>query len=200
MLRCDKPFAYQHLRLSRVLLLASYLTLVKPFCLQIPCPPLMRNLPALNTLDLRLYGVILTHAASHVNIFSFLLHVNFNTLNKVSKLSLVRGLPSKEFHHEGQCSSCIKGKQHKMSYKSIDESKTTNCLNLLHMDLFGPVRIMTLAKKRYCVVVVDDFSRFTWTFFLHFKDEAAEIIKNHITQVERQFDLPVKKIRSDNGT
>ena len=127
-------------------------------------------------------------------------HVNFNTLNKISKLSLVRGLPSKEFHFEGQCSSCIKGKQHKVSYKPIDESKTTSCLHLLHMDLFGPVKIMSLAKKRYCLVVVDDFSRFSWTFYLHSKDEAAEIIKNHITQLERQFDLPVKIIRSDNGT
>ncbi|KAM0071004.1 putative RNA-directed DNA polymerase [Helianthus debilis subsp. tardiflorus] len=71
---------------------------------------------------------------------------------------------------------------------------------MLHMDLFGPVQVMSLKKKRYCLVIVDDFSRFTWTFFLHSKDETAGILQDFVTQVEKQFDLPVKSFRSDNGT
>ncbi|KAD6454646.1 hypothetical protein E3N88_09352 [Mikania micrantha] len=105
-------------------------------------------------------------------------HLNHQTLHKLSTLSLVRGLPSKEFHFEGQCESCLKGKQHKTSHKSIEESKTTNCLNLLHMDLFGPVK----------------------TFFLFSKDETSDKIIALVTHLERQFSLPVKMIRSDNGT
>ncbi|KAD4385721.1 hypothetical protein E3N88_25890 [Mikania micrantha] len=99
-----------------------------------------------------------------------------------------------------QCESCLKGKQHKTSHKSIEESKTTNCLNLLHMDMFGPVKVASLARKRYCLVVVDDYSRFCWTFFLFSKDETSDKIIALITHLERQFSLPVKMIRSDNGT
>ncbi|KAD2805333.1 hypothetical protein E3N88_38710 [Mikania micrantha] len=127
-------------------------------------------------------------------------HLNHQTLHKLLTLSLVRGLPSKEFHFEGQCESCFKGKQHKTSHKSIEESKTTNCLNLLHMDLFGPVKVASLARKRYCLVVVDDYSRFCWTFFLFSKDETSDKIIALVTHLERQFSLPVKMIRSDNGT
>ena len=68
------------------------------------------------------------------------------------------------------------------------------------MDLFEPVKVMSLGKKKYCLVIIDDYSRFTWTFFLFSKDEAAEVIKFFILQAEKQYSLPVKVIRSDNGT
>ena len=127
-------------------------------------------------------------------------HVNLKTINKLSKLNLVRGLPQKEFQCEEHCVPCLKGKQTKVSHKTIDESKSNNCLQLLHLDLFGPIRFPSLASKRYCLVIVDDFSRFTWCYFLQTKDEAANYIKDFIVQVERQFELQVKTLRSDNGT
>jgi len=68
------------------------------------------------------------------------------------------------------------------------------------MDLFGPVKISSLAKKKYCLVIIDDYSRFTWVFFLTSKDEAANTIRYFILLVEKQFSLSVKVIRSDNGT
>ncbi|KAJ0632046.1 putative RNA-directed DNA polymerase [Helianthus annuus] len=126
-------------------------------------------------------------------------HTNLKTISEISKNGLVRGLPQKLFSCPEHCISCLKGKQHKSSFKSIEESKTTQCLQMLHMDLFGPVQVMSLKKKRYCLVIVDDFSRFTWTFFLHSKDESAGILQDFVTQVEKQFDLPVKSFRSDNG-
>ena len=92
-------------------------------------------------------------------------HINFKTITTISNQGLVRGLPQKSFSKNEHCVSCLKGKQHKSSFKSIEESKTTKCLELLHMDLFGPVQVMSLSKKRYCLVIVDDFSRFTCTFF-----------------------------------
>jgi hypothetical protein len=84
-------------------------------------------------------------------------HVNLQTINTLAKQNLVRGLPLKEFQCDEHCVSCLKGKQHKVSYKSIEESKTTACLQMLHMDLFGPIRIMSLSKKRYCLVIIDDY-------------------------------------------
>ena len=68
------------------------------------------------------------------------------------------------------------------------------------MDLFGPVNIMSISKKKYCLVIVDDFTRFTWTYFLHSKDEASEIIINHIKIVDNiDPGRKVSRIRSDNG-
>ena len=127
-------------------------------------------------------------------------HINFKTITTISNQGLVRGLPQKSFTKNEHCVSCLKGKQHKSSFKSIEESKTTKCLELLHMDLFGPVQVMSLSKKRYCLVIVDDFSRFTWTYFLHSKDETAGILQDFVKQVEKQYDLHVKSFRSDNGT
>ncbi|GKB35890.1 putative ribonuclease H-like domain-containing protein [Tanacetum coccineum] len=55
-------------------------------------------------------------------------------------------------------------------------------------------------KKMYCLVVTDDFSRFSWVFFLATKDETSEILKTFITGIENLIDLRVKVIRCDNGT
>ena len=68
------------------------------------------------------------------------------------------------------------------------------------MDLFGPVNIMSIRKKKYCLVIVDDFTRFSWNFFLHSKDEASQLIINHIKAVDNDSRWNVKRIRSDNGT
>ncbi|KAI3802038.1 hypothetical protein L1987_30161 [Smallanthus sonchifolius] len=68
------------------------------------------------------------------------------------------------------------------------------------MDLFGPVSVMSLGRKSYCLVVTDDFSRFTWVFFLAKKDETPEILKTYLLQIENLFSLSVKTIRSDHGT
>ena len=76
----------------------------------------------------------------------------------------------------------------------------THPLHMLHMDLFGPTSVSSLSHKRYCLVVTDDFSRFTWVFFLRTKDETSGILKIFITEVENSIDRKVKVIRCDNGT
>ncbi|GJV18563.1 putative ribonuclease H-like domain-containing protein [Tanacetum coccineum] len=68
------------------------------------------------------------------------------------------------------------------------------------MDLFGPVSIESINKKRYCLVVTDDFSRFSWVFFLATKDETSEILCKFIIGLENQLNHNVKIIRCDNGT
>jgi transposase InsO family protein len=54
--------------------------------------------------------------------------------------------------------------------------------------------------KKYCLVIVDDYSRFTWVFFVHDKSELQGKIKTFVTRAQNEFDLPVKRIRSDNGS
>ncbi|KAD2393219.1 hypothetical protein E3N88_40196 [Mikania micrantha] len=127
-------------------------------------------------------------------------HVNLKNMNQLVKHGLVRGLPMKDFSCDENCTACLKGKQHKVSFPPIGDTKSTACLHMLHMDLFGPVKVMSMAKKKYCLVIVDDYSRFVWTFFLHSKDEVAKSIINFVLYVEKQYSLPVKCVRSDNGT
>nr|GFA15208.1 retrovirus-related Pol polyprotein from transposon TNT 1-94 [Tanacetum cinerariifolium] len=125
-------------------------------------------------------------------------HLNFKTINKLVKGNLVRGLPSKLF--EDNQDSCQKGKQHSASCKSKSENSISLPLHLLHMDLIGPTFVKSLIKKMYCLVVTDDYSRFTWVFFLAFKDKTSAILKTFINRIENLVDHKVKVIRCDNGT
>ncbi|GKE97842.1 putative ribonuclease H-like domain-containing protein, partial [Tanacetum coccineum] len=88
----------------------------------------------------------------------------------------------------------------KASCKSKVLNPITKPLFMLHMDLFGPTFVSSLMHKKYCLVVADDYSMFTWVFFLASKDETSEILKNFIKKIENLVDKKVKIIRSDNGT
>ena len=76
----------------------------------------------------------------------------------------------------------------------------TEPLQLLHMDLFGPMNVMSMSKKRYALVIVDNFSRYSWVLFLNSKDETPKHNIDHIKKIELEANLPARKIRSDNGT
>ncbi|GJU31816.1 putative ribonuclease H-like domain-containing protein [Tanacetum coccineum] len=121
-------------------------------------------------------------------------HLNFKTMNKLVKGNLVRGLPSKLFENDQTCVACQKGKQHRASCKSKTENSISLPLHLLHMDLFGPTFVKSLMKKMYCLVVIDDFSRFTWVFFLATKDETSGILKYKASdmQVKQERNKPDK--------
>ncbi|GJY46154.1 putative ribonuclease H-like domain-containing protein [Tanacetum coccineum] len=128
-------------------------------------------------------------------------HVNFKNMNKMAKHGLVTGLPSKLFTNEHNCVACNKGKQHKATYKAITAVSTISApLQFLHMDLFGPTSIRSIDHKYYSLVVIDDFSRFTWFLFLGTKDETYGILKDFITFIENQLTKKVKALRYDNGT
>nr|GFA76665.1 putative ribonuclease H-like domain-containing protein [Tanacetum cinerariifolium] len=125
-------------------------------------------------------------------------HLNFKTMNKLVRHNLVRGLPTKCFENDHNCSACLKGKQLKASCKTKLVNSVTKPLHTLHMDLFGPTSVSSLNHKWYFLVVTDDFSRFTWTFFFKTKDETSGILRNFITEIENLKELRVKIIRCDN--
>nr|GEX51249.1 hypothetical protein [Tanacetum cinerariifolium] len=127
-------------------------------------------------------------------------HINFKSMNKLVKGNLVRGLPSKVFENDNTCVACKKGKQHRASCMTKPVSSVNQPLYRLHMDLFGPTFVKSLNKKSYCLVITDDYSWFTWVFFLATKDETSPILKSFITGLENQLSLKVKVIRSNNGT
>ncbi|GJS28036.1 putative ribonuclease H-like domain-containing protein [Tanacetum coccineum] len=119
-------------------------------------------------------------------------HLNFKTMNKLVKGNIVKGLRSKLFEIDQTCVACQKGKQHIASCMSKTKNSVSLPLHLLHMDLFGPTFVKSLINKMYCLVVTDDYSRFTWVFFLATKDETSCILKSFITGIENLVDHKVK--------
>jgi transposase InsO family protein len=77
---------------------------------------------------------------------------------------------------------------------------TIRPLEMLHMDLFGPIAYISNGGNKYGLVIVDDYSRFTWVFFLQDKSEPQEVLKKFLRRTQNEFDVKVNKIRSDNGT
>ena len=68
------------------------------------------------------------------------------------------------------------------------------------MDLFGPPSHESLGGKKYSMVIVDDYSRYTWVFFFKKKSETQEMFIKFSNEVQRQHDKKILAIRSDNGT
>nr|GFB47337.1 hypothetical protein [Tanacetum cinerariifolium] len=123
-------------------------------------------------------------------------HLNFGTINDLTRKDLVRGLPRLKFEKDHLCSACQLGKSKKHTYKSKAENTNLEVLNTLHMDLCGSIRVQTINGKKYILVIVDDYSRFTWVKFLRSKDETPDATVPRTPQqngvVERQNRTPVE--------
>nr|GEX83015.1 retrovirus-related Pol polyprotein from transposon TNT 1-94 [Tanacetum cinerariifolium] len=128
-----------------------------------------------------------------------LLHLNFTTINNLVKNNLVQGLPKMKFKKDHLCSACKQEKIHRKHHKSKTAFASNKPLYLLHMDLCGPMRVESINGKRYVLVVVDDYSRYTWVFFLHSKDEASDVIISFIKKTQVNLQLQVQRVRTDNG-
>ncbi|GJR30043.1 retrovirus-related pol polyprotein from transposon TNT 1-94 [Tanacetum coccineum] len=77
---------------------------------------------------------------------------------------------------------------------------TESKLELLHMDLCGPIKVASIHGKKYILVIVDDYSRYTWVYFVRTKDEAPDMIIDFVNQVQRNLKASILTIRTDNGT
>src|ERR1044072_8549059 len=126
-------------------------------------------------------------------------HIHMEHLNKLTKHDLVVGLPKIKFVKDKLCDACQKGKQTKSSFKSKDVVSTTRPLQLLHMDLFGPSRTRSFGGNVYALVIVDDFSRYSWTLFLVQKSDAFKAFKKYAKQIQNEKSLTIASIRSDHG-
>ncbi|GKD62607.1 retrovirus-related pol polyprotein from transposon TNT 1-94 [Tanacetum coccineum] len=148
------------------------------------------------------YGSIKCNASENLNWLwhKRLAHLNFKTINKLAKQNLVIGLPSLVYSKDKPCSSCEKGKHHRSNLKKKQTSSIKKCLHLLHMDLFRLVTPRSINHEKYTLVIVDEYSRYTWVYFLKKKSQAPETIMSFIKRVENQNDIKVKQLRTDNGT
>jgi hypothetical protein len=75
---------------------------------------------------------------------------------------------------------------------------TTRLLEMLHMNLFGLITYISIDRKKYGLINIDDYSHFTWVFFLQDKSERQELLKKFLRRAQNEFDAKTKKIRSDN--
>ncbi|XP_057802840.1 uncharacterized protein LOC131018136 [Salvia miltiorrhiza] len=130
-------------------------------------------------------------------------HTNFKNLDRLSKLEAVRGLPKIMQKEKEVCESCQKGKQIHATHRATQQAEqhfgTTRCFELVHMDLVGPVGVESIGGKRYVYVLVDDFSRYTWTFFLREKSETIDVFKTLFARFTNMFGARIARIRSDHG-
>ena len=126
-------------------------------------------------------------------------HANFKQVAKLSKLEVVEVLPKFGKVEKTICGACQMGKQTKASHHMVNVITTSRCLELLHVDLIGPIRTESLGGKRYIMVIVDDFSRYTWVEFLKEKLEACEKLEILCKRLQNEKGPPIVKIRSDHG-
>ncbi|WVZ63899.1 hypothetical protein U9M48_013493 [Paspalum notatum var. saurae] len=128
-----------------------------------------------------------------------LAHVGMSTLKKVMKKDLVRGLKDITFEKDKLCSACQAGKQVANTHPSKTFMSTSRPLELLHMDLFGSTTYTSIGGNNYGFVIVDDFSRYTWVYFLEDKTEVAHVFSKFAKRAQNEFNTSIVKIRSDKG-
>ena len=121
------------------------------------------------------------------------------TLSKLVKNHLVIGLSKLSFDKDKICDACQFGKQVRNSFKSKNLVSTSRFFELLHVDLFGPVDVLSMGGKSYGFVIVDNYSRFTWVYFLAHKDEALHTFIRHCKKVQNEKGLTLINVRSDHG-
>ncbi|GJY35446.1 retrovirus-related pol polyprotein from transposon TNT 1-94 [Tanacetum coccineum] len=127
-----------------------------------------------------------------------LAHINMHLIQSLSSKELVRSLPNLKYDKHF-CDACKIGKQAHASHKAKNMVSTKRCLELLHMDLFGPSAIKSYGGNLYTLVVVDDYSRYTWIRFLKTKNEAFEKFEILSRKIQNQLGSSIIAIRTDHG-
>ncbi|XP_073019471.1 uncharacterized protein [Primulina eburnea] len=126
-------------------------------------------------------------------------HVNFKTLRKLCKYDAVRGMPNLSSSTPYICRDCKKGKQTRVSHPVLPSSGTTRCLELLHMDLMSPMEVESFGGKKYSLVCVDDFSRFSWISFIREKSDTFDVFKQLIVRITNFQILKVRRKKTEHG-
>ncbi|GJS40800.1 retrovirus-related pol polyprotein from transposon TNT 1-94 [Tanacetum coccineum] len=117
-------------------------------------------------------------------------------IQSLASKELVRNLPRLKFDQHF-CDACKVGKQAHASHKAKNLVSTTRCLELLHMDLFGPSAVRSYGGNRYTLVIVDDYSRYTWT--IKDKTEAFNQFEIFSKKIQNQLGCTIVSIRTDHG-
>jgi hypothetical protein len=129
-----------------------------------------------------------------------LAHVGMRNLHKLQKEGHILGLTNILFEKDRPYGACQAGKQVVAHHLAKNIMATTRPLEMLHIHLFDPITYISIGGNKYGLVIVNDYSRFTWVFFLQDKSETQKVLKKFLRREKNEFDVKVKKIKSDNGT
>ncbi|GJZ16739.1 retrovirus-related pol polyprotein from transposon TNT 1-94 [Tanacetum coccineum] len=127
-------------------------------------------------------------------------HLNFDYINLLSRKDIMIRLSKLKYVKDQLCSSCKLSKAKRSSFKTKVVPSSKGRLNLLHIDLCGPMRVESINGKKYILVIVDDYSRYTWTLFLRSKDETPEVLKDFLKMIQHNIQAQVITIRTDIST
>nr|GEW21489.1 retrovirus-related Pol polyprotein from transposon TNT 1-94 [Tanacetum cinerariifolium] len=127
-------------------------------------------------------------------------HLSFDAINHLARQGLVRGLPKLKFEKDHLYFACAMGKSKKKSHKPKSEDTNQEKLYLLHMDLCGLMRVESINGRKYILVIVDDYSRFTWVKCLRSKDEAPDFIIKFLKMIQVRLKVSVRRIQTYNGS
>jgi transposase InsO family protein len=126
--------------------------------------------------------------------------LNFDLLCRLSGLGLLRGLPLLKFESNLVCALCHHGKMIVAFYSLVNTVMTEQPRQLLHMDIVSPSSFRFVGGKWYVLIIVDNYSRYSWGFFLESKDELFENFQSLSLRLKNEHSNCLKAIRSDNGT
>ncbi|WVZ81105.1 hypothetical protein U9M48_028521 [Paspalum notatum var. saurae] len=126
-------------------------------------------------------------------------HLSLDLLVRLSSMGLIRGLPKLRAEKDLVCHPCRHGKMVAASHIPVSQVMTFYPSKLLHMDTVGPDRVASVSGKWYVLVVVDDFSRFSWVFFMEFKDEVFGFVRALVLRLRNESHKAMRAVRSDNG-
>jgi hypothetical protein len=127
-------------------------------------------------------------------------HLSFDLLCRLSGLGLLQGLPLLKFESNPACVPCRHGKMIIASHSTVNIVMTEHPGQLLHLDTIGPSQVRYMGGKWYVLVIVGDYSRYSWIFFLESKDEVLENFQNLALTLNNEHPNCLKAIHSDNGT
>jgi len=119
-------------------------------------------------------------------------------ISKLQKYSLISGLPNLSYQDDSLCEVFQKGKQVKSSFKVKNVVSTLRPSELLHLDLFGPTKTASLPKRRYRLVIVDDYTRWTWVRFLTYKDESFDTFYKFCKNIQNEKGICIYSIKSNH--
>jgi hypothetical protein len=145
------------------------------------------------------FALLLTHADESSRIWHEIFgHLNFRYMLQLSKNRLVDGLPDIHFS-KGVCEGCVLGKHPQEKFDKGKSQRASAPLDMIHSELMNPFPHPSISKVRFVLIFVDDFSRFTWIYFLSQKYEVFQHLKDFKALVETQSEKNVKVLRTDNG-
>ncbi|KAH9650151.1 hypothetical protein KPL70_026252 [Citrus sinensis] len=125
-------------------------------------------------------------------------HISYSKLSVMVKKSMLKGLPQLDVRTNTVCAGCQYGKAHQLPYEE-SKFKAKKPLELIHSDVFGPVKQSSIGGMRYMVTFIDDFSRYVWAFFMKEKSEAFSKFKEFKEIVEGEVEQKIRCLRTDNG-